>query len=137
MQQQQQQELKDLGQLHPQQLAQGWALSTHSPLLQPQQQQQQSAGVPGEFPYSWFVAYPRLTHLRVVGCGAAGVLRGAPVAQAKHLASLVLSHNRLQGTLPDEVAGLKVRKYRGRRGQNHLGWTPMGGFDSMITMQHV
>lgn len=80
---------------------------------QEQQQWQQrsaagSAQQPGEFPYSWFVAYPRLTHLRVVGCGAAGVLQGVPVAQAKHLASLVLSHNNLTGTLPDDLAQLKV-----------------------------
>lgn len=40
--------------------------------------------------------------LRVVGCGAAGVLQGVPVAQAKHLAPLVLSHNSLSCTLPDD-----------------------------------
>jgi hypothetical protein len=63
----------------------------------------------GELPYSWFKAYPLLTHLRVVGCGAAGTLQGTAVAHARHLASLVLNNNRLTGTLPDEFVSLKVR----------------------------
>lgn len=81
------------------------------------QQQQQQQQVPpigtdparsGELPYSWFAAYPHLVHLRVVGCGAAGALQGGRIAGAKRLASLVLSHNKLQGTLPDEFVGLQV-----------------------------
>jgi hypothetical protein len=79
---------------------------------QQQQQLMPAAGTnparSGELPYSWFSAYPHLVHLRVVGCGASGVLQGGRIAGAKRLASLVLSHNKLQGTLPDSIVGLQV-----------------------------
>jgi hypothetical protein len=64
---------------------------------------------PGDLPASWFLAFPRLSHLRVTGCGAGGVLHRLPLTATKQLASVVLSRNRLRGSLPAELAQLQVR----------------------------
>jgi hypothetical protein len=70
------------------------------------QRHRQHHNAAGELPGSWFVAFPSLAHLRVVGCGARGALHKLPLTAAKHLTSLVLSHNKLAG----RCVGLSVRR---------------------------
>ncbi|KAF6265426.1 hypothetical protein COO60DRAFT_955373 [Scenedesmus sp. NREL 46B-D3] len=61
-----------------------------------------AAAEPGRLPPRWFAVLPRLTQLRVVGCGVQGSLP-AELAAARQLNSLVLSHNRLTGSLPEQL----------------------------------
>jgi hypothetical protein len=67
-----------------------------------------AAAAPGSLPPRWFQVLPRLTQLRVVGCGARGSLP-AELAAARQLNSLVLSHNKLTGSLPEQLVQLQVR----------------------------
>jgi hypothetical protein len=67
-----------------------------------------AAASPGSLPPRWFQVLPRLTQLRVVGCGARGRLP-AELAAARQLNSLVLSHNKLTGSLPEQLVQLQVR----------------------------
>jgi hypothetical protein len=72
-----------------------------------------AAAEPGHLPPRWFQALPRLTQLRVVGCGARGSLP-AELSAARQLNSLVLSHNKLTGSLPEQLVQLQVR-WQGQR----------------------
>lgn len=64
---------------------------------------------PGELPRSWFLAYPYLQQLRVTACGARGKLP-AELLSAKQLSSVVLSRNKIEGTLPQQLILLQVRR---------------------------
>jgi hypothetical protein len=76
-------------------------------------QQQGAPAAVGELPHSWFLAYPQLRQLRVVGCGAAGTLP-PELSAANKLESLVLSRNALQGTLPQHLVHLQVGQGQGQ-----------------------
>jgi hypothetical protein len=69
--------------------------------------QSAAAAEPGNLPPRWFAALPRLTQLRVVGCRARGSLP-AELAAARQLNSLVLSHNKITGSLPEQLVQLQV-----------------------------
>jgi hypothetical protein len=67
-----------------------------------------AAAEPGNLPPRWFAVLPRLTQLRVMGCGVTGGLP-AELSAARQLNSLVLSHNKITGLLPEQLVQLQVR----------------------------
>lgn len=66
-----------------------------------------TAAAPGDLPPRWFLAYPHLQQLRVTACGATGQLP-VELLSARQLSSLVLSRNKIRGTLPSQLVLLQV-----------------------------